>query len=61
MPIGVVLCVLLLVKFSGVDVGGPWRLVTLLFMSYAIFIGVYSCAGMSNQDREIIAILKGKE
>ena len=61
MPIGVVLCVLLLVKFSGVDVGGPWRLVTLLFMSYAIFIGVYSCAGMSNQDREIIAILRGKE
>jgi len=59
MPIGAVMCALVLVKLTG-TVGGPWMLATLLFLSYAIFLGAYAWAGFSSEDKEIIAMLRGK-
>lgn len=58
MPIGVVMCVLVLVKLTG-TVAGAWMLAALLLLSYGIFLGAYACAGFSSEDREILALLRG--
>lgn len=58
-PIGFVMGALVMIKLAGV-VTSVWLLVALLPLSYGIFFGVYACAGLSNEDREILALLQRK-
>lgn len=58
-PLGVVLFALALIKLT-YTVAGAWMLAALLLLSYGIFFGVYACAGLSSEDREIVALLRGK-
>lgn len=59
MPIGVLMGTLILIKLAGV-VASASVLAALLFLSYGIFFGVYAWAGLSNEDREVLALLQEK-
>ncbi len=59
MPIGVLAGVLVMVKLAGV-LASAWLLAAFLPLSYGIFFGIYLCAGLTNEDREILALLQGK-
>lgn len=59
MPTGVLMGTLVLIKLAGA-VASAWALAALLLLSYGIFFAVYAWAGLSNEDREVLALLQEK-